>query len=126
MQISTATIDCWLEVGSQSSAYFDFEHHHWDIGPSGPIDSGNNNLPTYTWTLSGFGHDGNGNWSTSPQSLTSAAKVRNDPANSVVSLTQTKSFGGNHLPAIGTNAHEVFELAWPSVMNGAAAELKWS
>jgi len=74
MLISSATIDCWLYVGGRTSltgapgtdVYFDFQHHHWVLKPSGPIDSMNNNTPPYTWTVDRNGHDPNGSWSTPP------------------------------------------------------------
>ena len=56
MRISTATIDCWLYISGPNN-YFDFQHHHWDIGPSGTIDTAITNTPTYTWTVNANGYD---------------------------------------------------------------------
>jgi hypothetical protein len=41
MRISSATIDCWLYINGNN--YSDFQHHHWDVMPSGTIDTANNN-----------------------------------------------------------------------------------
>lgn len=46
MRISNATIDCYLSISA--AGYSDFQHHHWEIMPSGPIGTGTNNIPTYT------------------------------------------------------------------------------
>ncbi len=115
MRISSATIDCWLYINGNN--YSDFQHHHWDVMPSGTIDTANNNTPTYTWALSGFGSDGNGSWNAISQSktLSNGARVRISSPNTV-SLTQTVGFGVNQLTATGsTNAttHPVPELIWP-------------
>jgi hypothetical protein len=123
MHISGATIDCWLYVsghGSQGAAsdpYADFQHHHWDIMPSGTIDNTVNNRPSYVWTMNGGGHDDNGIWSTITQSVTSSAQVRiSSPT--TVSLTQTVGFGVNEVAATGTTnvtTHQVPELTWPAL-----------
>src|SRR5215831_5668313 len=119
MRISTATIDCWLQVGIQFSGdYFDFEHHHWDIGPSSLIDSGATNHPIYTWTLFGFGNDANGSWTMAGQSNNLQATVRTlSLTSTTVSLTNP-IFGTNSLPAIGNTAvqHPVDELTWPTTL----------
>src|SRR5262245_1362824 len=119
MRISTATIDCWLWL--TANGYSDYQHHHWDIGPSGTIDTTVNNKPTYTWTVYGFGQDSNGSWSTTNQNKTLIAQVRiSSPT--TVSLTQTQGFGVNTLPATGSTPatnHTVPELTWPP-------DLTWS
>lgn len=120
MKISTGTIDCWLSVSGPNNNS-DFQHHHWDIGPSGTIDSSLTNTPTYTWNVNANGYwAGNGSWSTPlNQSLTSNAQVRiSSPG--TVSLRQTHGFGVNHLPATGnqSTAHAVSELMWPQDANG--------
>jgi hypothetical protein len=123
MLISTATIDCWLYVSANN--YFDFQHHHWNIGPNhgGTITTAVGNRSDYTWTLSGGGHDSNGSWSAISQSATfnQEAQVRiNTP--STVSLTQTVLFGTNNLKATGSSKvtdHPVPEPTWPT-------DLTWS
>jgi hypothetical protein len=116
MRISTAIIDCWLYVRGQS--YSDFQHHHWEVMPSGTIDATVNNRPTYIWALNESGTDSNGSWSAISQSktLNNGAEVRiSSPT--TVSLTQTQGFGVNQLPAHGSSsvtAHTVSELIWPT------------
>src|SRR5215469_2791939 len=118
MHISNAIIDCWLNVSGTN--YSDFQHHHWDIGPSGTIGTAVGNTLDYTWTLSGGGHDSSGSWNAISQSktLSHGAQVRiinTNPA--MVSLTQTVNFGVNNLQATGNIAamtHMVPELTWPS------------
>lgn len=128
MKISTATIDCWLSVSGPNND-FDFQHHHWDIGPSGTIDTSNTNQPSYTWSVNANGFwAGNGSWSTAPnQSVTSNAQVWIDSSSNMVWLTQTKNFGVNTIPATGnaSTAHAVSELIWPQDANGDTL-VKWS
>jgi hypothetical protein len=96
MRISSATIDCYLSISSTSATnYSDFQHHHWEIMPSGPIGTGINNIPTYTWTVNSIGKDSSGSWSTPMgQSVTvsNGAQARISMPN-MVSLTQTTNFG---------------------------------
>jgi hypothetical protein len=116
MRISTATIDCWFQVIGPNN-YNDFQHHHWYIGPSGPISTAVGNTATYTWILNAVGSDSNWNWSAinQPKTLINGAKVRINSSN-VVELTQAAI---NQLPATGTNSHPVSELTWP-------IDLTWS
>jgi hypothetical protein len=119
MKISNGTIDCWLyAVGKDKVGdYSDFQHHHWDIGPSPrAIDHQLLNDPPYTWTLNASGHDDGGSWSTINQSTPALlAEVWIDSSNTVT-LTQKASPGVNHLPSIGipqnTENHVVSELIW--------------
>jgi len=118
MRISTATIDCWLYVNTTTTApYSDYQHHHWDIGPSDEIDATLNNRPTYIWALNGSGSDGNGSWSIPPgqyKTLNKGAMVRlSSPTE--VSLTQWAG-ATNNIQATGSNSlttHPVWEVAWP-------------
>jgi hypothetical protein len=121
MRISTATIDCWLYATGQS--YSEFQHHHWDIGPSATIDDTVNNKPTYIWTLNGSGSKGGVSWSTISQSqtITDDAQVRIS-APGVISLKQTVGIGTYQLLANGipsAQTHPVEELTWP-------ADLTWN
>ena len=120
MRISTAIIDCWLDVRAQS--YSDFQHHQWEVGPSTPIDHTLGNTPTYTWALNGSGADSSGSWSTINQSknFTNGAQVWINPQN-LVTLKQTQPFMavGHDLQAIGSNVqttHPVYELIWPTLI----------
>jgi hypothetical protein len=135
MQIVNGTIDCWLYVngrktGETSDTYFDFQHHHWDIGPSGPINNMLGNRPSYTWTLTGNGHDDDGHWSATGQSRVSNAVVRTDAATNPTSVNLTQSTtltnriwvgGSNNL----TN-HNVYELTWPPGKMNDTPNLAWS
>jgi hypothetical protein len=128
MIISSATIDCWLYVGGRTSLtggvltdrYFDYQHHHWVLMPSAPIDSGNNNTPSCTWTFDGNGYDPDGSWSTLPVSKTSQTteyRVRQNSPNTIL-LTQTQGYGTNTAWANGSNSstsHAVSELIWPTL-----------
>jgi hypothetical protein len=122
MRISSATIDCYLSI-SGGNNYTDFQHHHWDIMPSGLIGAGTtNNIPTYTWTVSSIGSDSNGSWSTPmSQSVTvsNGAEARiTTPATSTtpgtVSLKQLTGFGVHNIQANGNKAttHPVSEMMW--------------
>jgi hypothetical protein len=121
MRISTATIDCWLDVSAPS--YSDFQHHHWQVGPSpAPITDTLGNTPNYTWGLNVSGADGSGTWSTINQSKTfmNGAQAWINPQN-VVTLKQTEPFMArdHDLQAIGSNMqtdHQVYELIWPDLM----------
>jgi hypothetical protein len=125
MQIVNGTIDCWLYVGQEKASYYDFQHHHWDVGPSGPITSAVGNNASYTWTLIGNGHDDTGHWSTVGLSKISSAVVRiSNPT--TVTITQP-SFGMNKIWVAGSNNstnHNVSELTWPNSMDTPI--LTWS
>jgi hypothetical protein len=99
MQMSDATIDCWLYLNANNCS--DFQHHHWNIKPSGKIDKTLKNKPDYKWSLNGSGSDSNGSWSTTGQYKTSNAQVWIDSTNTV-KLTQTVGFGVNQLTATPT------------------------
>jgi hypothetical protein len=103
----------WLSVSGSNGS--DFQHHHWDIGPSGTIDTSTTNKMDYTWSLSGNGQDQNGSWSEISQSkfLSQEAAVRFD--GSMVTLTQTEGWGTNQLQATGSVPHSVSEQIWPAV-----------
>src|SRR5205809_858982 len=109
MKISNGTIDCWLSI-SGANSNTDFQHHHWEIGPSNTIDTSTTNKPSYTWSVNAYGYwAGNGGWSTPlNQSVTSNAEVRISSP-STVSLTQTQAYGVNKIHATGTQstAHDV-------------------
>jgi hypothetical protein len=119
MRISTATIDCYVSISStMDPTYSDFQHHHWEIMPSGQIGTGTlNNIPTYTWTVNSFGKDSSGTWSTPMgQSfpVNNGAQARITSPNTV-SLNQTVGFGVHKLPVIGSvkaTEHEVAEMIW--------------
>jgi len=119
MKISTATIDCVVQIIGLSN-YNDFQHHHWVIGPSATIGTALGNTPTYTWVLNCLGSDTNGGWSAISQAQTvgNGAQVvieaasKTDPT-PVVKLTKTKPYGTNQLPTTGSNPHPVNELDWP-------------
>ena len=121
MLISSATIDCWLDVSAPS--YFDFQHHHWEVGPSpAPITGMLGNTPNYTWGLNVSGADGSGAWSTINQSkpFVNGAQAWMNPQN-VVSLKQTKPFGSmdHDFQAIGIPmlaTHPVYEMTWPDLI----------
>src|SRR5262249_36276160 len=81
MRISTATIDCYVSISSTSDPnYSDFQHHHWEIMPSGQIGTGTlNNIPTYTWSVNCMGSDSSGSWSTpmgQPVTVNNGAQAR--------------------------------------------------
>lgn len=126
MRLSSATIDCWLQI-SGTGTYSDFQHHHWDIGgPSGPIGTAIGNRTTYIWTLDGNGNDSSGSWSAINQSKTiiNGAEVRisaaTNPPN-MVALTQATVVTSNQLHETGSTKatdHPVEELQWP-------ADLTW-
>jgi hypothetical protein len=102
-----------------SSGAISFQHHHWDIKPSMPIDASATNTSDYTWSLNGNGGDSNGSWSAYSQSktVTNGAQVRIS-APTTVSLKQTTPPGMNKLPATGSSKATdwlVWELTWPSV-----------
>jgi hypothetical protein len=136
MRISSATIDCYLSI-SGGNNYTDFQHHHWDIMPSGLIGAGTtNNIPTYTWTVSSIGSDSNGSWSTPmSQSVTvsNGAEARiTTPTTSTtpgtVSLKQTTGFGTHTIHAIGNNAtkHDVSEMIWVTPQPVQGDLITWS
>ena len=113
MLISSATIDCWLDVRGQSPAgqpYSDFQHHHWQVGPSTTIDGMLGNTLNYFWGLNVSGADGSGTWSTINQSklFVNDAQAWKDPQN-VVSLKQTKPFM--------TMGHDFQAIAIPSAQS---------
>jgi hypothetical protein len=122
MRISSATIDCYLSISAAN--YSDFEHHHWEILPSGPIGTmATNNIPTYTWTVNSIGSNGSGSWSTpmgQPVTVSNGAQAwMTTPATSTtpgtVSLKQTTNFGTHTIQAIGSNnatKHDVSEMIW--------------
>jgi hypothetical protein len=122
MRISTATIDCWLDVSGPS--YSDFQHHHWEVGPSVPIDDTVNNTPTYSWSLNESGNSSSGSWSVNNQQLpTLNAQVRKISPTTVL-LRQTQGFGVHQLPVIASSSvtnHTVSEMTWPTLMWDANA-----
>ena len=114
MRLSSATIDCWLQV--IGPGYHDFEHHHWNImGLSGTIGTAVGNATAYTWSLNGWGSDNNGSWSAIRQSKTinNGAQVRiTSPAN----VTQATSPRSQLLMTGSSKAtdHPADELTWPT------------
>jgi len=134
MRISDGTIDCWLNVPGDSS-YSDFQHHHWDIGPSVTIDTSANNTFPSTWSLNGGGYKvNNGHWTINNQSKTSNNGAKVLIANSsTVSLTNlipgstgmmpVHSPTTNTLHADGNSvtAHDVEELTWPDFLTWSSS-----
>jgi hypothetical protein len=126
MRISTATIDCWRQA-TDGSSYTDFQHHHWEIGPSGTINAMINNKPTYKWTLNAFGHHGTGTWSATSPSLSSEAQVwiNSNSSPPMVNLIQTVN--SNVLPSTGntiSTSHDVHEPIWrPITWNPGSSAL---
>lgn len=122
MQISNATIDCYLYAnghdagGVSDNSYLDYQHHHWDIATTNIIDN-TRQLVDYTWTVEGNGHDDDGTWATSASSLSSQAEYLINSANAVI-LDQTKGYGVNSVTEPGSNVlltHPLPELIWPSL-----------
>src|SRR5579871_1217486 len=112
MQISNATIDCWLWAGRQQAAdYSDYQHHHWTLSPSQTID-GKIQKRAYTSKIDSNGHDTNGTWSLSHGMVSSVYQVW--IPNSVI-LKQTQGYGVNQVQSGGSNPHAVSEVIWPSL-----------
>jgi hypothetical protein len=133
MRISSVTIDCYLSISSASvTNYSDFQHHHWEIMPSGQIGTGTlNNIPTYTWSVNCMGSDSSGSWSTpmgQSVTVTNGAQARITSPNTV-SLTQTTGFGTHTIHVVGSNKatdHDVSEMIWlipPPMPGGTSANL---
>jgi hypothetical protein len=132
MRILSATIDCYLSITAAN--YSDFQHHHWQIGPSDTIDTVGNNIPSYTWTVNDIGSDNNGSWSTPMgQSVTvqrdskgqSGAEARIDTSTNTVILKQLTGFGTHTIHANGNNTdHDVSEMMWwiPPPMPGGTSK----
>jgi hypothetical protein len=122
MRISTATIDCYVSISSTTAAsYTDFQHHHWEIMPSGQIGAmTTKNIPTYTWSVNSFGSDSSGSWSTPMGALvivTNGAEAM--ISGNTVTLRQLNGFGVNKIQANG-NKHDVSEMLW--VIPGSTAQ----
>jgi hypothetical protein len=115
MRISSATIDCYLSISA--TGYSDFQHHHWEVMPSGQIGpQTTNNIPTYTWTVNDVGSDSSGSWSTpmgQSVTVTNGAQALIAMPNTV-SLKQTTGFGAHTIQATGNSAtkHDVSEMIW--------------
>jgi hypothetical protein len=126
MIISNATIDCYLYAnghdagGVGDNSYLDYQHHHWDIGGTNPIDHTIQNVD-YTWTVEGNGYDSSGSWGASASSLTSQAQCLINSSNMVI-FSQTHGYGVNKITEQGSNAnetHDLPELIWPSLTWGS-------
>lgn len=117
MRISSATIDCYLSISAANvGGYSDFQHHHWEIMPSGQIGTQTaNNVPIYTWTVNDVGSDSSGSWSTPMgQSVTVTNGAEARIIGNTVSLKQTVGFGVHTIHANGNSAtkHDVSEMIW--------------
>jgi hypothetical protein len=135
MRISSATIDCYFSITAGAN-YTDFQHHHWEIMPSGQIGAMTvNNIPTYTWTVNSIGSNSSGSWSTpigAPVIVTNGAQALITSPNTV-SLKQTIGFGNHNIHANGSTKstdHDVSEMMWwiPPPMSGGTPEdlITWS
>ena len=62
MIISGGYIDCFITAKSPTYNYYEFQHHHWQLGPSqGAVDTSGAPLVPYKWTVTGSGST-NASW----------------------------------------------------------------
>ena len=137
MIISSGTVDFWLYASGTKNQrlYYDYQHHHWDIKASGPINNMIANRPVYAWSVDAFGQDIFGSWNVNPNwplfklngssvlhfilPTLSNAQVWIPPPqnNTLVKLIQTVS--SNSILSKGSNPaitdHQVSEPQWPSL-----------